>query len=116
MKYAAYILLSVIVAITIIIQPWLLGDIVAFLFLGVIPGTDLVLPYWAMILIAAITGAALIGWLSRQQLYIGDVAHQDQTARRVARKKVMKLAAQPTSKSRTGGTRISKRRATMSLR
>lgn len=71
-------------------QPGASNMLLELLFLGIVPGTDVQIPFWAMIIIFLGGGSALIYWLGSQPLYIGGIAKQDQTARKLARKKVAK--------------------------
>lgn len=67
-----------------------------FLLMGIVPGTNLVLPAWSMFSLAAIISVAALTWLRRQPLYIGSRSRQERTARALARRRVHKA-----SKSRT---------------
>ena len=67
--------LGIIVGIACIValmQPDVLNAVVAFLFVGVIPGTSYRLPFWATMLIATISALMLIASLFRQSLLIGE--------------------------------------------
>lgn len=57
---------------TILISP-LMDYVWAFLFAGIIPGTNYTLPFWTMSLILASIGIAAIRWLLHQPLFIGNV-------------------------------------------
>lgn len=67
--------------------------VVEFMFLGMIPGTTITLPFWLLGSFYLLVGIAGIIWISAQPLYIGDYAHQDKVARALARKRVTELAA-----------------------
>ena len=82
----ATIILGSIIGLFIILSITPLIDIVcAFLFAGIVPGTDIVLPFWAMSLILATIGTMAINWLFIQSLFIGDDPYQQTLAREQAR-------------------------------
>lgn len=69
--------------------------IIMFIFLGIIPGTNLALPTWLMFLFAVAGSISLLGWIRAQPFFIGNLAEQERTARQLARQRVMKKLAQP---------------------
>ena len=71
-------------------SPYVLNTIVNFVFLGLIPGTDITVPFWLMLIAFIAVTILLIRWLTNQPLYIGSLASQEQTARQIARKKIAK--------------------------
>ena len=73
--------------IILLVRPEILGALFAFIFLGLIPGTQLSLPFWAMLIIYAVGAILVIRWLISQPLYVGNLAKQEKTARAIARKK-----------------------------
>lgn len=77
------------------IKPVLFNELMALLFLGIVPATNIQIPAWLMIVIYSAIGTLLILWLSTQPLYIGGLAKQEQTARQIARKKVAKKVGKP---------------------
>lgn len=70
-------------------QPVVINSFLGFMFLGIIPGTDVIIPFWVAFLSFIIGSMLLIGWLLTQPLYIGSIAAQEQTAREIARKRVV---------------------------
>lgn len=73
-------------------QPVVMNMFFALLFLGIVPGTDVIIPFWAAFIGFIIGSMILIGWLLSQPLYIGSIAAQQQTARQIARKRVVAQA------------------------
>lgn len=77
----------------IVIQPFIFNAVCTFLFAGVIPGTDIVLPFWAMSLILASLAFTAIKWVRKEPIYIGDTVHETQLNKRHAREYVLQKAA-----------------------
>lgn len=69
-------------------QPVVMNALISFLFAGVVPGTSYTLPFWLMETILIVIGLILLGFLSRQTLYIGDTAYAKKRAGRAARAKI----------------------------
>lgn len=86
--------------IILLVRPEILGALFAFIFLGLIPGTQLSLPFWAMLIIYALGAILVIRWLISQPLYVGNLAKQEQTARAIARKKVTAKKKSTTTRKR----------------
>lgn len=93
MQKAAIQLGVVIGIVTILLQPAVLTPIISFFFLGIIPGTTIIIPFWTMGLFYILLALALVTYLTYQPLYIGDMKHQEKVARQLARQKVMKQVA-----------------------
>lgn len=74
--------------------------LLAFVFLGIIPGTDMAMPFWAMGLLIIATALVAISWLGRQPMYIGDRAYQQKQAKSEARAYVMKKVVAQKSKKK----------------
>lgn len=62
-----------------LVQPDVFNAIVAFLLVGLVPGTSYTLPFWATILIAGAIAWLLIIILSKQSLLIGEVRRTPST-------------------------------------
>ena len=88
--------LIVVAVILLIVRPEILGSIFALIFLGLIPGTNLSIPSLVMFLVYGIVAVLVIRWLVRQPMYIGNMSKQEQTARSIARKKVLKSKTKKT--------------------
>ena len=86
--------------IILLVRPEILGGLFAFIFLGLIPGTQLSLPFWAMLIVYAIGAILVIRWLISQPLYVGNLAKQEKTARAIARKKVTAKKKSPATRRR----------------
>ena len=65
--------LFVIAIIVIVMQPDIFNAIIAFLLVGVIPGTSYRLPFWATMLLAGVLALLLVVATSRNSLMIGEV-------------------------------------------
>lgn len=61
---------------------------VELLLLGVIPGTNIAIPFWIIFLTFFGGAYYLVRWVREQPLFIGDLARQEQVARQLARKRV----------------------------
>lgn len=85
----------VIVLIGLVFHPLVINPLCAFLFAGIVPGTTITLPFWAMSCILFTIGYGAITWLKRDMLYIGDVRGIEQQRKQTARAYV----AQKTSSS-----------------
>lgn len=88
-------------------QPTIFNAFLALLFLGIVPGTNIQIPFWIMLIVLFGGCFVLIRWLRSQPLYIGSLATQEKTARQLARKKVAKKVRKPpVSTTRTAKKRI----------
>lgn len=99
-------LVALLATIWLAMETALFNWLTVFIFLGVIPGTDIVIPAWLTIIIAIVLSICLIAWLKSQPLYIGDMNHQEKTARQLARARVAHKTAKltkvkPTDKARS---------------
>lgn len=90
MKQFVISILFVVVLTTIFTQPAFFNAFLALLFLGIVPGTNIQIPFWIMLIVLFGGGFILIRWLGSQPLYIGSLAKQEKTAKQLARKKVAK--------------------------
>ena len=90
MKKTIISILLITVLVGIMSQPVVHNALMALLFLGIIPGTNIQIPFWAMFILFFGGGYILLRWLMSQPLYIGGIAQQEHTARQLARKKVAK--------------------------
>ena len=84
---------GVLLGLLVLVQPVVFTAIVSLLFLGIVPGTNIVIPFWAMAIFYIISCFALFEYIGRQPLYIGDMKHQEKVARQLAREKVLNQAA-----------------------
>ena len=101
------IALAVFALLVLIIKPEILSALFVFLFLGIVPGTDITLPWWVMILAFLIALAFGIRWLLDQPHYQPVATNKDRALRRSARKRVLKQ----TSTRRTAAKRYKKQTA-----
>jgi cell division protein FtsW (lipid II flippase) len=86
---------SVISLLVLLAQPAIGNSLLMMLFLGIIPGTSIVLPTW-MILLSAVLGSYIaIRWIMNQPMFIGNQEYQEKVARQLARKKVLSMTATP---------------------
>lgn len=91
-----------------------IDSLILLVLLGLIPGTNLMIPTWLMSIIAIVTAIFLLGWLRSQPLYIGNLAEQERTARKLARIRVAKKTAQNLSSANDKPTKTRRyRRATI---
>lgn len=88
MKKVAVSIIAIMALVVLLSQPTTSDALLALLFLGIVPGTDIQVPFWIMMLLLLGGGYVLIRWLGSQPLYIGNLHKQEQTARKLARKKV----------------------------
>jgi hypothetical protein len=79
----------IIIGLLILFQPVVMDTVLAFVFAGIIPGTTLELPFWAMSLLLGLIGYIAIKWVTKETVYIGDVKQIDTQKRLAARKYVM---------------------------
>lgn len=90
-----------IIIIVVVSQPIIFNGLFTFIFAGVVPGTDISLPFWAMSLVLATIAFVAIKWVRKEPLYIGDTIHEAQLNKRQAREYVLqKASAKPTVSSR----------------
>lgn len=82
-------------------QPFIFNAICTFVFAGVLPGTDIELPFWAMSLILAGIGYSAIAWLKKDTIYIGDTIYETQLQKRQAREYVLQKSTIKTNKQTT---------------
>lgn len=79
------------------IQPIVIDATFGFLFAGIVPGTDIVLPFWAMSLVLASVGLIALNWLMGHTLYIGDSAYEQRRMKKTARQYIRRLAGRRVS-------------------
>lgn len=89
MKRYVLIAASIITFLVIITNPAVIAEAVQFFFLGLIPGTNIIIPFWIMLPGSLVIAAASIHWLRIQPLFIGSIPSQEQTARQLARKRIV---------------------------
>ncbi len=68
--------------------------LVAFICVGAVPGTNITLPFWAMMLLAGVLALIIIGVMMRQSLLIGEIKQSmqaDTTEAPISRKKSLSL-------------------------
>jgi hypothetical protein len=83
------IIIGALVGLILIMQPFVMDPLLAFVFAGIIPGTNLELPFWAMSLLLACVGYIAIRWATKDPVYIGDTPHQEAQKKLAARKYVL---------------------------
>ena len=76
----------------VIIQPAILNGLFGFLFAGIVPGTSITLPFWAMSCVLFMIGYSAVLWLKNDMLFIGDESHQENMRKQRARVYVMQKA------------------------
>lgn len=69
-KWAALVLFVFIVC----VQTQLLSIAFTFLVLGILPGTDFIVPSWAILITYPLLFIASLAWLNTQPLFIGETA------------------------------------------
>ncbi len=80
-------------------QPIVMNALFGFIFAGIIPGTSIVLPFWAMTCVLAAIGYTAAKWLQQDMLFIGDEAHMEKQRKQQARAYVIqKTTARPSTK------------------
>ncbi len=84
------IALAVFALFVLLLNPSFLSTIFVFLFLGIVPGTDITLPWWVMILAFLVALAFGIRWLLDQPVYQPVATNKDRALRHAARKRVLK--------------------------
>lgn len=89
------IVAGLILLLIILSRPEVEGELLALLFLGVIPGTSIALPSWMIFIGSIFAASALLRWLRDQPLFIGSHVEQEKLARQLARKKVLAMTAIP---------------------
>lgn len=93
-----HVITTAIVAFAIIgmlLQPAVLNTIISFLFLGIVPGTDISLPFWAMSLILFIIGYTAMRWLRHEMMFIGDEIQLERQRKQAARNAVITQIIRP---------------------
>ena len=80
----------ILLIVVLLLQSVIINPLFNLIFLGMIPGTSITLPFWVMGLFYLFVIYACVKYISKQQLYIGDPVTQGKTARRIARAKVTK--------------------------
>ena len=108
-KKALALAIAILAVALLILVPDVTNALLAFIFIGIIPGTDISLPMWAMGLFIIITAAIAITWLSSQSLYIGDRVYQQKQAKASARDYVLEKVSKSPAKKSTPRTRSSRR-------
>lgn len=78
-----------IIGLLIFFQPVVMDSLLTFVFAGIIPGTAIELPFWAMSLLLGTIGYTAIRWVTKETVYIGDVKEIDTKNRQAARRYVM---------------------------
>lgn len=71
-------------------QPEYFNAIVVFMLTGAITGTSIVIPFWMMILAAAVISIVMMLYIFRQPLFIGDTIHAQKKQQEVVKKKPRK--------------------------
>lgn len=96
--------ISILIVIVALVQPSIMDAFLTFLFIGIIPGTAITLPFWLMSLLLVTVAYVAIRWVSKDPIYIGDTPHQQQQNKKAARDYVLRKTTQPkSSKQRRPG-------------
>lgn len=82
--------LAVFVALSVIIKTDAISKLFVLLFMGIVPGTDVVLPWWVTVFGFFIALALSIRWLLDQPMYHHETTTKDRARRNTARKRVLK--------------------------
>ncbi len=97
MRKTITIICIFIVCIGFFVQPIVLNAVFGFVFAGIVPGTSISLPFWAMSCVLAAIGYSATKWLQRDMLFIGDEVHMEKQRKQHARAYVMQKATTRTS-------------------
>lgn len=81
------------ISLYLLMQPAVYYTLLSFLFIGLVPGTQITLPFWVMWIIFCIIAGVALAWLFNQTLYIGDHAYTEKIAKAKAREHVLKTTA-----------------------
>lgn len=76
-----------------VLHPSTLNAVFALIFLGLLPGTSVSIPFWIMLPATLCIAFVLVRWIMHQPMYIGSLETQEKTARTLARKNVAKKVA-----------------------
>lgn len=107
MKKRILTLFTAIAIILVLTQTQIANAVASFFFIGLVPGTNYSMPFWAMMSINGFLGLILLSWLSHQSLYIGDTAYQEKLAKERAREKVIQnTISRANSKANRSGRRV----------
>nr|ALS89055.1 ABC transporter transmembrane region protein [uncultured bacterium] len=101
--------LVAIVVLALVIKPELISALFVFVFLGVIPGTQMTVPAWLSLVAFAAVFVLAIRWLLDTPVYRPAMNSQDKTRRHAARRRVLKQSAANSRK--TSHSRYKKRPA-----
>ena len=89
-------------------QPQVLNELFALLFVGIVPMTNIALPFWIMAPLLGILCVICLNWLIRQDVMIGYTPNQEKIAKSRARRHVLrettkqkKIITKPTTRQRT---------------
>lgn len=93
------ITIMICIGMLILLHPVTIDALLAFLFAGIIPGTTIALPFWAMCVLLATIGYIAIRWVTKDPVYIGDTNQQSVNKRLAARKYVMQKINPPAKTS-----------------
>ncbi len=100
----------VIVFCVLLFQPIVMNAFFGFIFAGIIPGTSIVLPFWAMSCVLAAIGYVATKWLQRDMLFIGDDVHMEKQRKQQARAYIMQKTTTRTSTKKPATVRQRLRR------
>lgn len=89
-----HIILGAVACITCLValmmRPDILGALIVFVFLGMVPGTDITLPWWVTLGAMAIALIFAIRWVFDEPVYRPIATPKDRARRVTARRKVIK--------------------------
>ncbi len=106
----------IIAIIILLIQPFVMNSFFSFIFAGVVPGTTIVLPFWAMSLFLASIGYIAIKSVSKETLFVGDTAHKERQAKANAKRYVLQKVTPATKKQQPRFAKLLPRRRKRSYR
>jgi len=103
-RILTYGLLAILV-IMVLTQTPLLATLLSLLVMGMVPGTDLAIPFWVMLILYPLLFVAVLYWVSGQKFFIGEPPRPTTPA-----PKAKTTRKKSTASSRTKRT-VTKRRA-----
>jgi len=81
---SALLTFGIVLAFAVMIQPQTISALIFFVFLGVIPGTDIVIPSWIMLPAFLLLAVLLMRWVIKQPTKAAVTTHARRTTATVA--------------------------------
>lgn len=101
---------GILIGCVIVAQPFVYNPLFGFLFTGLVPGTSIVLPFWAMSLVLGSIGYVAVHWITKDTLYIGDKIYEQKKAKAKARAYVLTQVSRKPSATKYVSSRQTRRR------